>query len=44
MKTEGRINSIQTIANDFIDFNNLCFRKFNFLSFFDSVVRSYGLV
>ena len=44
MKMEGRINSIQIIANDFNGFNNLCFRKlFNFLSFSASVVRSYGL-
>ena len=33
MKMEGRINSIQIIANDFNVFNNLCFRKlFNFAS------------
>ena len=41
----GKKHSIQIIANELNGFNNLCFHKlFNFLSFFASVVHSYGLI
>ena len=42
---EGRIHSIQILANDFNGLSNLFFRALcDFLSFSASAVRSYGLI